>query len=260
VARPLLIGIEQTIGEVIMRKTMRMLIAIGCVLYAGPVAAEYREITVTNGARISGQVRMLGEVVALPPQPVFKEQEVCGVQLPDERLVLGKNGTVRNAVVYLADIKAGKALRLAEPVRLDNRTCTFVPHVLSATLGQTLAIHNSDPFLHDAHALLGPRTLFNVAILKDRTVNQPLLETGLIHLNCNIRHTWMHAYLFVAEHPYHTVTDTDGRFVLEDVPPGVWTLRVWHELLGGADRQLRIGSGEVRSEEILLRATAAEAQ
>jgi hypothetical protein len=170
------------------------------------------------------------------------------------------NGTVRNAVVYLADIKSGKALRLAEPVRLDNRTCTFVPHVLSATLGQTLAIHNSDPFLHDAHALLGPRTLFNVAILKDRTVNQPLLETGLIHLNCNIRHTWMHAYLFVVEHPYHAVTDTDGRFVMEDVPPGVWTLRVWHELLGGTDRQLRIGPGEVRSEEILLRATAPEAQ
>jgi hypothetical protein len=239
-----------------MRSLVIVPIAIVGILCAGRGGAEYREIPVPNGARITGQVRVTGDVPTLPPQPVFKEKEVCGAELPDERLVVGQDGALRNAVVYLSDIKAGKALNLGAPVRLDNRKCSFVPHVLSATLGQTLEIHNSDPFLHDAHALLGPRTLFNVAVLKDRTVNQPLLDPGLVHLNCNVRHTWMHGYLYVAEHPYHTVTGADGRFVIEDVPPGDWTVRVWHELLGSADRHVRLGPGESSTQEILLRATA----
>jgi hypothetical protein len=234
-----------------------MVVAIGSILCAGRALAEYREIVIANGAKIVGEVRAIDQVAHLPAQPVFKEQAVCGTELPDERLVMGENGTLRNALVYLTDIKAGRALRLDEPVRLDNQKCAFVPHVLSATLGQTLAIHNSDPFLHDAHALLGSRTLFNVAIVKDRTVNVPLVDAGLIHLNCNVRHTWMHAYMYVAEHPYHTVTGADGRFVLENVPPGVWTLRVWHELLGSVDRQVRVGPGEVSTHEISLRGTAA---
>jgi hypothetical protein len=239
-----------------MRSLVIVPIAIFGVLWTGRGAAEYREIAVRDGAKITGQVRVTGDVPVLPPQPVFKEKEVCGAELADERLVVGQNGALGNAVVYLSDIKAGKALSLGAPARLDNRKCSFVPHVLSATVGQTLEIHNSDPFLHDAHALLGSRTLFNVAILKDRTVSQPLLDAGLVHLNCNVRHTWMHGYLYVAEHPYHTVTGADGRFVIEDVPPGEWTLRVWHEMLGSSDRHVRLGSGETSTQEILLRATA----
>jgi hypothetical protein len=128
----------------------------------------------------------------------------------------------------------------------------FVPHVVSATLGQTLEIHNDDPFLHDAHALLGARTLFNVAIMKGRTVHVPLLDTGIIHVNCNVRHTWMHAYLFVAEHPYHAVTDAEGRFRLDGLPPGIWTVRVWHEILGSADRQVRLSTGDTQTIEVGL--------
>jgi plastocyanin len=234
--------------------------ALIVLLIAFPAAAEYREIPITNGATITGQVRVAGEVPKLPPQPVFKQTETCGTEMPDERLIVGAGGALQNAIVYLTDIKAGKAPRLEQSVRLDNRKCAFVPHVLTATVGQTLDIHNSDPFLHDAHALLGSRTLFNVAIIKDRTVHQPLLESGLIHINCNVRHTWMHAYLYVSEHPYHAVTDSEGRFRLEDVPPGVWTLRVWHELLGSLDRQVRLNAGETSTQEITLQAAAESGQ
>jgi hypothetical protein len=73
--------------------------------------------------------------------------------------------------------------------------------VRSAAVGQTLEIHNSDPFLHDAHLWLGTRSLFNVGILPDHTRREPLADAGLIHINCNVRHTWMHAYVFVAENP-----------------------------------------------------------
>lgn len=235
----------------------RLALAVTMLGLATHAVAEYREIEIKDGGKIVGTVKVVGELPVLPPQPVFKQREICGNELPDERLVVGPGGVLKNAIVQLTDIKAGKATPLAQPVLLDNKHCTFVPHALTATLGQTLDIHNSDPFLHDAHGVLGAATLFNVAIMKDRTVHQSLTEPGLIHINCNIRHTWMHAYLLVSEHPYHAVTDANGQFVIDNVPPGAWTVRVWHELLGSVDRTVRLEPNATDNPEIVLHAVAA---
>ena len=240
-----------------MRAAALWLIATGLIV-ATQAAAQYRENPVTNGGTISGEIRVVGELPALPPQPVFKHQEFCGTSLADQRLLVGKSGELQNAVVYLTDIREGKAAPVKAPVKLDNMACAFVPHVFSASRGQSLEIHNSDPLLHDAHAIIGSRTLFNVAIPKGKTITKPLRDAGLIHINCNVRHTWMHAYGMVVEHPYHAVTTPDGRFHLSDVPPGVWNLRVWHELLGGTDQQVRVQAGQDTSVKIDLQAVAVD--
>ena len=240
-----------------MQKRRVVLMVSSCLLIAWPVAAQYREVVVDNGGSITGHVRVSGEAPTLPPQPVFKEQEVCGTTIRDERLVVGSGGALRDVVVHLTEVKAGKAVPRGRPVVLDNVKCAFVPHVATATVGQMLDIHNNDPFLHDAHALLGARTLFNVAVPKGKTVRKPLAYSGLIRINCNV-HTWMHAYLFVAEHPYHAVTGDDGGFVIDGVPPGTYTLSVWHELLGSAERAVEVQSGKATTAEITLSAAASE--
>jgi len=229
-------------------------------LLARDARAVYREVTVTGGGTIAGQVKIVGEAPLLPAQPVFKHQDVCGTSLPDPRLVVEPSGALQNAVVYLNDISEGKPIPREQPVMLDNVKCSFVPHVSSATVGQMLAIHNSDPFLHDAHGLLGSRTVFNVAIPKGQTARRPLAYSGLIHINCNVRHTWMHAYLYVSEHPYHAVSGPGGRFRIDEVPPGTYTLTVWHELLGSTDRQVRVESGKSTEVVVELSGTAASGQ
>ena len=245
-----------------MRVLASLLVAIGTVgiLSAhSAIAAPYREQPVLNGGTITGHVHVTGEIPALPPQPVFKMQEQCGESMPDEQLLVDKNRELRNAVVSLTDITAGKPIARDHIVKIDNTKCAFVPHVVSATIGQTLEIHNTDPFLHDAHARLGSRTLFNVAVPKGRTVRKVLQDPGLIHINCNVRHTWMHAYLYVAEHPYHTVTGADGQFTIDGVPPGTYTVRVWHELLGSVDRQVTVQSAKTTTIDIDLPAVAPQA-
>ena len=234
------------------------LTAVALLAVSRSAAAQYHEGSVINGGSVSGSVRVVGDVPTLPPQPVFKEHEVCGDTMPDERLLVGANGALRNAVVSLVNVPSGKPLPRSQPIVLDNLKCAFVPHVSTASVGQTLEVHNSDPFLHDAHALLGSRTLFNVAIPKGRTVRRELTEPGLVYLNCNIRHTWMHAYLFVSEHPYHTVSGDGGRFQLTDVPPGKYTLRVWHEMLGSVDREITVEPGKDTVANFELRAAAPE--
>ena len=236
----------------------RTAIALASLLgVAATTSATYRETVVANGGRITGTVRVTGVVTPLPAQPVFKEKDFCG-SVPDERLVVDATGNLAGAVVHLAGIETGKPVPKSELVRLDNRRCAFVPHVATASVGQTLEMRNEDPFLHDAHAIRGAETLFNLAIPKGRTVRHVLDSPGIAHVNCNVRHTWMHAYLFVAEDPYHAVTGGGGRFVLDDVPPGTYAITVWHEILGGRERRVTVAPGETATVDFELQAVAPE--
>ena len=239
-----------------MRTRALMLIASGILVAATATASAYEEKTVTNGGSISGSVRVTGEIPVLPPMPVYKEGDACGATMRDERLLVGKDGVLQNAVVFLDGVDSGKPIRREDPVTLDNVKCAFVPHVAAGTVGQTLSMHNSDAFLHDAHAWMGARTVFNVALLKGKTKDQPLSEPGLIHINCNVRHTWMHAYLFVTEHPYRVVTDAGGRFSLDQVPPGTYRIAVWHELLGSREREVTVAAGQGATVDFELEAVA----
>lgn len=235
-----------------MRTWCMRFVAVSVWVWVPAASADYREVPVADGGTIAGTVSIVGDVPVLPAQPVYKEHKVCGQAVPDERLATGKGGALKNAVVSLIDVPAGKPAPRDQPVLLDNVKCTFVPHVRAATIGQTLEIHNSDPFLHDAHAWLGTQTLFNVGILPGHTAHQPLNDAGLVHINCNVRHTWMHAYVFVAADPYHAVTDGDGKFVIEQVPPGTYTLRVWHELLGSSERAVTVEAGKTATLTVAL--------
>jgi hypothetical protein len=183
-------------------------------------------------AIVTGTVRLTDPVPVRPPLPVFKSHEVCGDGVPDERLVVGHSGGVRYVVVTVEGVRDGKKPERDTTITLDNRACRFVPHVQVAEVGQWLAITNSDPILHNADAHIGTDPLFNVALLPKGHVRKPLARAGLVAITCDVRHTWMSAFVDVAEHPYHTVTDVDGAYEIRDLPPGSYTLRVWHEELG----------------------------
>jgi hypothetical protein len=175
---------------------------------------------------------------------VYKNRDVCGDHVPDESLQVGSTGQVKNVAVVLDGILAGKA---AAPTlaRLDNRNCAFVPRVQTLTLGQTLELRNSDPILHDAHARLNfAETLFNLGLPVWRRVQSKLSHPGLVVVDCNVLHTWMRAYIMVTEHPYATVTDAAGRFTLDQVPAGQYTLRLWHERLGRLEAAVSVAAGK----------------
>ena len=50
-------------------------------------------------------------------------------------------------------------------------------------------------------------------------------------VQCDI-HKWMEGWVVIADHPYYALTDTNGTFTISNVPPGTYTLEVWHEMLG----------------------------
>jgi hypothetical protein len=192
---------------------------------------------------VTGTVRLEGPAPSRPPLPVVKHREVCGEGVPDDRLVVGPGGGVRYAVVAIDGVRDGRKPERDVTLVLDNRACRFDPHVQVAEVGQWLEIRNSDPILHNADARLGTQTIFNVGLPPGRQVRKPLAQAGLIAVTCDVRHTWMNAFIAVADHPYHTVTDAYGAYEIRDVPPGTYRVRFWHEELGTREQEVTLEAG-----------------
>ncbi len=199
---------------------------------------------------VMGTVKLVGAPPERKPLEVFKHHEVCGDSVPDDRFVIGPAGGVRYAVVTVEGVKNGKAVERDLDHVLDNRQCRFVPHVQVAEVGQWLEITNSDPILHNADARMGNETLFNVALPPARSVRKPLARPGIVTITCDVRHTWMSAVVVVTDHPNHTVTDLYGNYEIRDLPPGTYTVRVWHEELGTTERPITIVAGEVATVDV----------
>ena len=218
-------------------------------------ARGYEETAVPNGGTIRGFVKVHGQLSRLKAPEVFKFKEVCKT-VPNEELVIGRDRGVRYAVVVLEGMTKGKAVEREAVNELDNVNCRFVPYVQTASVGQWLVMKNSDPILHIAHAYFEDgQPQFNVALPPGKTVRKPLVSPGLVRIICEVRHTWMTAYVMVTEHPYHSVTDIFGEYEIRDVPPGTYRLKMWHESLGTQVKEVQVKGGEIIKADFSISST-----
>lgn len=218
-----------------------------------PGAPAYEEVQAPDGGTIKGTVTYTDEVPMRKIIPT-KDQEVCG-QIRDEPLVLaGPDGGVADAVVYLKEVAKGKKWDKPKksPV-LDNRKCTFTPHVQVIPAGMNVAIHNSDPVLHNTHGFLIKATVFNVAMPKQgMQVEKLLRKPGIVRIECD-SHGWMLAWIYVADNPYYAVTGKNGSFTIPDVPPGQYTLVVWQEHTGATELPVTVKPKETTSVPVTIK-------
>jgi hypothetical protein len=194
---------------------------------------SYEVVDVESGGSISGSVKWNGPIPKIPRLAITKDSKICdpgGEKTRDlQRLVIGPDGGVANTVVYLKDVTRGKDWDL--PVgeqTLDQRACTYVPHILLVPVGGQMQIKNSDPILHTVH-MMGAASYNLPFPFQDQFVSRSMHIPGRVDMKCNAGHVWMNAEALIVPHPYYAITDTHGNFTLTNVPPGNYEVDAWHE-------------------------------
>ena len=133
-----------------------------------------------------------------------------------------------------------------EPHVMDQRGKVFIPFILPMLKGEQVRFLNSDPFLHNIHPYLGRKSLFNVAVPSGgKPITKTFNDVGEIVILCNV-HPEMEAWIVVRENPYFAVTDAEGKYQIQDVPAGTYTVTAWHpKLKEGACSTAVATEGEV---------------
>jgi plastocyanin len=157
------------------------------------------------------------------------------------------------SVVYLESAPRG-AFESSEGGHavMDQRNETFVPHVLAITTGTTVDFPNSDKFYHNVFSLskTRPFDLGRYAAGNSRPVRFD--RAGIIRVFCDI-HSHMNAYILVFNHPFFAMTDTEGRYRIENVPPGTYGVIAWNEGTSSEARPITVPDGGVAELDFTLR-------
>jgi plastocyanin len=135
---------------------------------------------------------------------------------------------VADAVVLATPVDAKNAQRAKPPAdTVDQVDKQFVPYVKPVFVGSKVRFPNSDRIRHQVYSF-SPAKKFELP-LYGGTDAPPVVfdKPGVVVLGCNI-HDWMVGYIYVSETPFFAKTETAGSATIDDMPPGEYTVRVWH--------------------------------
>jgi polysaccharide lyase family 4-like protein len=223
----------------------------------------YDVIDVEHGGVVQGTVTLDGPV----PEPkgfnliTFPDPQYCGRisngtgwRLLHDFVVSPKGG-LKDAIVLLEGVEAGKPFEVSVPL-IEARDCMFQPFMTIVRNGHAVEVVNMDPVMHDIQGYetspeAGARVLFNTPLVMNHQHNRGDLHAihnhapgkslvGPIYLNKGRRtfymqcgfHAYMESWAMAVNNPYYALTDENGNFSLEQIPPGTYQLVVWHPQTG----------------------------
>jgi plastocyanin len=164
------------------------------------------------------------------------------------RVVVDEAATNADAVVSLT----APGLKLTPPVDplvVDQKGMRFLPHVVAVQAGTTVRFLNND---REPHNVYSPEGRYNLGTWSAGEARDHLFsKAGTYSQLCGL-HPEMRAYVVVLDTPYFAVTDAAGTFAIRGVPPGFYTLAVWHEAKDGLERSVTVGAGRPLTLELRI--------
>ena len=219
-----------------MRKTLMTTTAIA--LVSGAAMWLAATAGAQGGGTIEADVKYNG-APQVEKLKVNKDTEKCGTEVTIDKVVVGGNKGLANAVVSVPGAKGATKTKAV----LDQHGCKFVPHVVVMQPGE-IEIKNSDDILHNLHTYSTANPAINKAQPKfKKTMTEKLEKPEFVKVTCDV-HSWMLGWVAVVPGPAG-VTDKDGVTKIENVPAGKQKVEVWHETLGKMEKEVDVKAGGV---------------
>jgi plastocyanin len=197
-------------GQPVRRQGHRVRRSLATTVIVGAAAWGLVMSSPAGAGTIKGYVRLAGPAPEQKVLPVTTDQYVCGKEKDADDLVVSPDKGIRNAVVWLTSPPPGtKRETPSTPVFLDQKQCHFVPRVVVVPVGGTVEFLNSDRLLHNIHSRSKDNSPFNRTQPKGRTIPITFSRPEIVRIDCDL-HSWMRAWVVVAEHPFYAVTGGNG--------------------------------------------------
>lgn len=229
------------------------------------ITKESGKTTRTTAVRTdtSGDATLSGIVKLAGPHPVATRIDMtadpaCLKMHPSpvmsEEVITGTNGALKNAIVYISD---GLGNRTFDPpteaVVFEQKGCTYNPRILGMRARQALKVINSDPTTHNIHPAPQNNREWNMSQPPASSpIEQTFAREEIIPVKCNV-HPWMRGYIAVFKHPFFAVTDKNGSFTLKNIPPGIYTIQVWHEKYGVLTQKANLAPNQSQEVEFVFK-------
>jgi hypothetical protein len=207
----------------------------------------YRTAAIANPGSVTGTTEFGGVPESDTLIVIAADQNGCGKPLTIKRLER-KGNNVTGVVIWLTDIREGRTLPLARRYELDNDNCAWDPVVQTAVAGGTLNVSNSDPLVERAFATdVSTGDTVAVAPFTDDgqlvPYDEMLRKSGVYEFSVESR-PMSRAWVAVFDHPYFAISDANGAFTIEGVPPGTHQVHAWHPMLGLAKGTVTVTAGQ----------------
>ena len=228
---------------------------------SGPVVIakakdSYKAAPVTAGGSVSGTVTLASPLEPAEPIATGRDSTVCGTAIPDSS-VQQKGTGLGNVVVWLEGVRTGKALPLEKRLELESDHCMLTPRVQAAVTGSAVNVIGHDDFRQHLRFLSAGDSAARASVLlgKDEQViptELPAKTPGLVIIR-DADHAWPRSFLAVFDHPYFAVTQSDGAYRMDSVPPGTYTLVAWHERTGRTEQKVTVGANGAVKVDLALK-------
>jgi hypothetical protein len=128
-----------------------------------------------------------------------------------------------------------------------------VPHLVAVTVGSIVDFPNNDRTYHNVFSISDVKAFDLGRYAAGHSKSVRFDRAGIVRVFCDI-HSHMSAFVLVFAHRFFAVTDADGRYRIDNVPPGAYNVVMWNDAFGNESRSVVIGeTGDVEVNFVVSR-------
>jgi len=149
-----------------------------------------------------------------------------------------------NVVVYLEGGGVAPAGAVdGQTHQVEQRGESFIPHVLPVVKGTTVEFPNQDPIFHNVFSLSATKTFDLGRYPQGDSRSVTFEQAGIVPVFCHL-HSNMSAVILVLDNSFFAVPNDEGEYLIDNIPPGAYTVVGWHERSERVEQRIEVLAGQ----------------